>query len=517
MADLSERIPTRSEMIAELNAAVADKDVERQQVIVKAIAALYPQREPTTGERAAELMLNIVPSGIEAAKQAVTPVIHPIETVKAVGELLSNPEARAQVADYYKQRFGSLEGFEEAIVKDPVGMMMDITAPFTLGGAAAARVPGVVGRVGKKVEQAATYVDPLSLAAKPLAAVPGILGITTGAGKDAITEAVRVGREGSQKEILAFIEGMREPQQSFGVSLDAANAAIKAFKDAYQSEYRNRMSNLSGAYDPIDLAPLAPAVDKIEQTFMTQSGISKLNSANQAILDDIKSDFARWMSAPQEHNAIGLNDLKQKISGYYPSADSVGQKLVKDAQKSIDSLIEDAGTVPDLKNLNKEYSASKSKLEELERTFSLTGRAAPETTLKKLQAAARDNVQTGYGYRRGLLQELEEKTGTPMFPALAGQALSQTAPRGLPGQIGALSGAGSLMWNIAQAAAQGGRFPWEQVLSAPAFSPRLVGEAAYLTGKAQRAAAPLRPAFRPAPRAAAYQIGKVPGLLEEEP
>jgi hypothetical protein len=516
MADLSERIPTRSEMIAELNAAVADKDVERQQIIVRAIAALYPQREPTTGERAAELMLNIVPSGIEAAKQAVTPVIHPIETVKAVGEILSNPEARAKVADYYKQRFGSLEGFEEAIVKDPVGMMMDIATPFTLGGAAVAKVPGVVGRVGKTVEKAASYVDPLTALGKLGSwATPGILGVTTGAGKDAITEAVRVGREGSEKERLAFIEGMRDPQQSFGVSLDAAAAAVRAFKGAYQKEYRDRMSNLTGAYDPIDLTPLAPAVDKIEQTFMTQSGISKLNSANQTILDDIKSDVAKWVSEPREHNAIGLNDLKQKISGYYPSADGVGQKLVKDAQKSIDSLIEDAGTVPDLKNLNNEYSASKSKLEELERTFSLTGRAAPETTLKKLQAATRDNVQTGYGYRRGLLQELEEKTGTPMFPALAGQALSPTAPRGLPGQIGALSGAGSLMWNIAQAAAQGGRFPWEQVLSAPAFSPRLVGEAAYLTGKAQRAAAPLRPVFSPAPRAAAYQAGNVPGLLEE--
>ena len=113
---------------------------------------------------------------------------------------------------------------------------------------------------------------------------------------------------------------------------------------------------------------------------------------------------------------------------------------------------------------------------------------------------------------------MEEQGGVPLFPSLAGQSLSAATPRGIVAR-GAGVGAG------VTAAMQGlqdlsqGIDPTQLLLGAalsPAFSPRVVGEAAYRAGQAQKAMIPLRPLYSPAARSAAYQVGKIPGLLDEE-
>jgi hypothetical protein len=522
MADLPQRIPTRDEMLVELQAAEGNPD--KQRVILEAIAALHPTRELTGFEKAATGLLSILPSAGRTALTSVQPVLHPIATAEAIRDLATKPEARAAFADYYKNRYGSMEGFEKALIEDPVGVFADIATPFTLGGSAGARLPGVAGRIARGAERVGEYTDPLTLAGKGAAKViPGILGMTTGAGTDVISEAARIGREGSEKERVAFLEGMRNPEKSFGVTIDAAKEALKNFKSEYQANYRDRMAVLPGAYDPIDITPIVQSVIDIENSLKTQTGLSKAGATEGAILKKISDDVNIWLANPAEHNAIGFNDLKQKIAGYYPEAKAAGQgkRVVESIENAIDKTISDAGTVPGLKDINAEYSKSKRLAQELESTFSLSPSATSrETALKKLQAAGRDNVQTSYGYRRELLRQMEENGGVPLFPSIAGQSLSAGTPRGIVSK-GAGVAAGVLsardwLTNLLQ----GGGPSTGQILStlalAPAFSPRLVGEAAYKVGQAQKAAIPLRPLYSPAARSAAYQVGKIPGLLNEE-
>ena len=84
----------------------------------------------------------------------------------------------------------------------------------------------------------------------------------------------------------------------------------------------------------------------------------------------------------------------------------------------------------------------------------------------------RNNVNTNYGARTAALEALEQQGGRELMPALAGQALNDWVPRGIQRATGAglALGAGS-MGGIPAAAG-----------SAAISSPRLMGEAAYLSG-----------------------------------
>jgi hypothetical protein len=109
-------------------------------------------------------------------------------------------------------------------------------------------------------------------------------------------------------------------------------------------------------------------------------------------------------------------------------------------------------------------------ISEIERSLSLGNKAAAETGLRKLQSLTRNNVNTNYGGRLKLAQELENY-GADIMPALSGQAMSSWMPRGLVGQGGATIGALMNPSNL---------------VYAPAFMPRVVGTGAYGAGQLAR-------------------------------
>jgi hypothetical protein len=117
----------------------------------------------------------------------------------------------------------------------------------------------------------------------------------------------------------------------------------------------------------------------------------------------------------------------------------------------------------------KDYSEASDLLSEVERSLSLGKKATADSSLRKLQSLMRNNVNTNYGNRLNLAQELENN-GADIIPAVAGQALNSWTPRGLAG-VGTGAGAIASMFNPA-------------VLGlAPFTSPRLMGEALYKLGQ----------------------------------
>jgi hypothetical protein len=120
----------------------------------------------------------------------------------------------------------------------------------------------------------------------------------------------------------------------------------------------------------------------------------------------------------------------------------------------------------------------------------------------------RNNVQTNYGQRINLAKELEAAGGREMMPALAGQAMSEIAPRGLqratavPSVLGALS-TGGLPAAVAMGAVS---------------SPRLMGEMLYGAGRVgqgvSRATSQLPNANYPALINPTYQSGLLGTNLE---
>ena len=59
---------------------------------------------------------------------------------------------------------------------------------------------------------------------------------------------------------------------------------------------------------------------------------------------------------------------------------------------------------------------------EIERALSLGGKAPVDTALRKLQSTMRNNVNTNYGNRAGMVSDLEKFSDVSLMDKLAGQA-----------------------------------------------------------------------------------------------
>ena len=117
------------------------------------------------------------------------------------------------------------------------------------------------------------------------------------------------------------------------------------------------------------------------------------------------------------------------------------------------------------------YTESSDLIREIELALSLGQRASADTAMRKLQSLTRNNVNTNYGQRVQLANELEQQGGRDIMTALAGQSMSSPIPRNLAGQAAGLGTLASSITNPATLAA------------APFMSPRLMGEAAYGLGQ----------------------------------
>ena len=83
-------------------------------------------------------------------------------------------------ADFYQRRYGTMEGFKEALATDPVGVLSDVSTIATGGGSLAARAPGFLGKVGEAAKVAGQAVEPVGAAAKAVGAVTPKLATAVG-------------------------------------------------------------------------------------------------------------------------------------------------------------------------------------------------------------------------------------------------------------------------------------------------------------------------------------------------
>jgi len=142
--------------------------------------------------------MNIPSSAFETGKSLVTPLIHPVETGKSLGRLgaglyqkftpgeqIYEQNVDAMV-DFFKNRYGSVEGFKKTVAQDPVGLLTDVASLMTAGGAAIKTV-GTVGKlqkvsqVGRVISNAGARIELQNLAkgilAQPLKLIPESMAI----------------------------------------------------------------------------------------------------------------------------------------------------------------------------------------------------------------------------------------------------------------------------------------------------------------------------------------------------
>ena len=433
-------------------------------------------------------------------KDVVTAVANPIDTLASLTELTmgafqnltpldleksfgASPEEVKRtrsmanaVGEFYKDRYGSIEGAKQAFAQDPAGVLADASTVFGVGAAA---IPAKFAKTTSALKTAATITDPAYLALKGTKTAANfganraadVLGLMTGAGSSPIKEAAKAGLTGGEKakSFRQNIQGSVEMTDA----LDAAKANLAKMQADKQAMYRSNMQVIKNdatvlKFDDVDAA-LRDA-----QNMVSYKGQVK-NEAAAAKLAEAQMRINDWRALdPKEfHTPEGMDALKQSIGDILesiPFEQKAARSAVGDVYAKIKNTI--SKQAPTYEKVMRAYAAASENIREIERALSLGKKASVDTAMRKLQSLMRDNVNTNYGQRGRLAKQLEEAGGKDFMPALAGQALQSVTPRGIQQGVSSLTGLGAFSVGGLPAA----------LVTAAASSPRLAGEGAYLSG-----------------------------------
>ena len=448
---------------------------------------------------ASQAYANLGPSAYEFAKGLYDSITNPKQTLTSISDLMQaglskvvpesmiDPNAQPAIgrgkvagkamAEHFKERYGSSEGFKEALAKDPVGVASDISTVLSMGSGsvgglakltekAGYRVPQLVA-TEKALETAAKYTNPLTavtatagLVGKPL------LGLSTGTGSENIANAAKAGFQGDK----SFVENLRG-EVPMSKALDDAKHNLSVMRQNRNNAYRSGMVDISNDKNILSFDDIDKAIAKAKKE-VVRGNIVKDEKAFEH-LNKIEEKINEFKNGSPDayHTPEGLDDLKQAIGNInqdLPFNLTNANRVASDIYNSVKGTI--VKQAPKYSEVMKDYAQSSDQLSEIERGLSLGQRASVDTALRKLQSLTRNNVNTNYGNRLDLAKQLEAEGGRPFINALSGQALSSPTARGLAGGVEGMTALGA--------------FANPYTLAAIPFqTPRLVGEGLYAGGR----------------------------------
>jgi len=470
--------------------------------------------EPTSGRDWSDVPIqaitNVPKSAYEFGKNIVEAVKHPLQTAggildlgagalhnitpKHIAEWIDkadwNPDASERavqtanaVGHLYKNRYGTSEGFKEALATDPVGVASDVATLMSGGSTLASKVGAVEKAVNlaknagvpeKAIETAgkvAENINPVTGTANVVSAVgKPLLGSLTGVGSENIANAAKAGYAGD----TSFVNQMRG-NAPMNAPLDAARSNLTAMRENKSNAYRSGMTDITGdksvlGFNDIDAA-LQKAKDSISFKGKAKDDVALKN------LDDLSKEINAWrnLNPAEYHTPEGLDALKQRIGAItnrIPYEEANSNRIGGDVYNAVKDTI--SAQAPKYAEVMKDYHEASDTIKEIEKALSLGNKASADTAMRKLQSITRNNVSTNYGQRLNLAQQLEQEGGKPFINALSGQAMSSPTARGLAGTV---ENASTLAGLVNPAF-------WAAI---PFQTPRLVGEALYAGGRGAKA------------------------------
>lgn len=469
------------------------------------------------GSMLAQAAYNAPGSVYGLGKDLATAVMNPIDTAQSVLDLgagvlsyvlpdsmveaLNNFEAkywgntenadRARrtadaVGKHYIEKYGSLENAKRAFASDPAAIVADASMVMGL----ASKLPVVSQTAaGARLAETAAAIEPLTATARAVPKVAGkageitssVLGVTTGTGAEPVRRAYQAGREGGAKA-EQFVDALTG-QGNYDQILEAAKENLRLLRQQRSQQYQQGMSKIETdqtqlSFDDIDAA-MESAADRAR--FKGAPVDTTLNNA----LFEIEKIVTEWKRLdPEFHTPMGMDALKQKI--FNEIVGKLPYDQAANARAATNQIVQAIrGTIsrqaPTYAKVMKGYEDSSNVIQEIERSLSLGDKASADTAMRKLQSLMRDDVQTNYGQRQKLADELEAAGGPEFRSGLAGQSLAPIAPRGLQRGTSGLLSYGAYGAAGLPAAA----------ITALASSPRAVGTAAYNLGAGVRRMEPM--------------------------
>lgn len=303
------------------------------------------------------------------------------------------------------------------------------------------------------------------------------LGVSTGVGAGAIKEGLAASRAGGEtsQAYKAALRGNISPEQIVDEARSALGTVVRNRTNAYKAQ----LEKLKTSTKEFNIKPVIESFNKKLEDFnvvFDEKGVPDFTRSPglgryETDLRKMSEVLNDWGSKPGDNTVVGIDTLKQVLDDF-----RIGSRDSQKFDSFVTALRNDAKNIirnePGYDKLVKGYEESTGLIKEIERGLSLGNKAQTDTAFRKLTGALRTNNE----FRKQLISELDDVTGGLLTPKIAGQQLSEIAPRGLARIVG---GGGA----IAGLASGVGIIP---ILKALIFSsPRLVGELLNILGLTQ--------------------------------
>lgn len=345
-----------------------------------------PQREQpkpmSWGEAGVEAAKNIPESFVNMAVDLGSAAIHPIDTLKGVYRLAKGASramdptfaanaddkaAFASLAKFYSDRYGSFDGFKQALASDPVGILGDATVVIGGTGALARGVGSVaklprLARAGAVAKTVSEVADPLNIARQVIKAPARAIGATgipermyLGVVKPTkrIPSADRAGMfDVAMREKIVPREGGRSGMMSRAMTLDPPGGQPGGIKTV-RALLNDQMGEVNAAVQAAEDAggtvsrkgAVAGTIPLLEKQWTRSKRRAVANQVGEFIEDypeDIRPTVAQ--KAKQDlYNELGDNAFDAKsLPGKKEAMEGFGLGLKKELEK----------LYPELENLN---------------------------------------------------------------------------------------------------------------------------------------------------------------------
>lgn len=444
----------------------------------------------------------------ESAAQLVTGlggmIVNPIETIKTTADLAGallqgdtdDPTVQA-AAKVLEEQYGGVDNLQRYLIKDPLAFLGD--ASLLLGGSGFALKTAGLTRLGEGVSKAGQLIDPLSgvvsLATdvpaaayqKAKTAAPNVVtgierlpgeavGFLPGIGGATVDTAVSAGfgrgRAGAPTPASeGFTEALRNPERTAEDVVAAAQDIVGQMRTQASQRYNDAMTKFGQTPTPLDIGKIEQRMQQLKpksyDTWSSRKGErpsdhlawEKMNSFVQEYAQKAAADPSLLLPLSMDQFKRDVYDIGSKING---AVDSKAAGIAKQTYNAVrQELVNHDRTYAEIM---RDYEKAVNEAHQLEKSFSLGSTASVDTSARKLQSIFRNNVNTGFGARTAQAERMFEMDPSGVLEAtLAGQTASAFPPRGISKVSPALGNA--------------------TLLAAPLFSPRLVSEMAYGTGR----------------------------------
>ena len=300
---------------------------------------------------------------------------------------------------------------------------------------------------------------------------PVIMSATTSKSPKVFKEAYRAGIDRSTGKPETFGANMKGdvPVETM---LSDAQAGIAKMQDDASAAYRDAKTGWAADKTTLDFRPIDEMFSRLEAS-TKEGGHSLLGEAERSKVDNVAAVIKEWRDDPAMHNTLGLDALKRRIDAIYPDslAHNNAQRVITGARNAVkDTIVKQA---PDYAEAMAGYESAQATLNDIRQALVGKDKASKDAAINKLLSLGKDKE-----FRRTQAENLKEGSGVDLMQAAAGQSLNDLLPSGLSGRLG---GVGIGAWALHNPAV---------IAAAPLASPRLMGEASYLAGRARGALMP---------------------------